>query len=540
MKHFYSQFRIGEKIGLSFGLVGLLFLAVIWQYHQTLQHTLSDYERLEAVFAEKWGHALRIEKQMLEARRAEKEFLLYRNEETASAVTESLHGVMTETEALAQVDTEGAEVAARISELVRTYRQLFDAIAEAWRTKGLDHNSGLQGAFRDTAHVLEDRAEHFKVGNLYLKLLQIRQAEKDLGLRREALYRDEVLRQIGAFEAQVNASGLEPEMKQALLWESGVYREAFLAYSEAVLVQDEVQGGTGPFSEAADRIEASISSHYIPHLGNNVLQLRRREKDYLLRGDQQYVGMALQELVRIQNQLDICDVSEVDKDAFEGLLSDYRRDFLALVDQNREIDRLQGEMRDTVAEVTRLVQKNGLYAEQAMQESIERIRNASTTNVRFMLWLAGLATLMGILSAVIITLSITRPLWRIAGFLDQLAFEEPIERIPTLPGGRDEVNAMAQSVNIMADHKARLVEWWKSSMRAAEAWEELEHSQRDRQAQADELQKKLSKLLHGISRHAQRLEKSHPHGKRLEDTLEIEKAAKSALAILDVMDGGRH
>jgi len=113
-------------------------------------------------------------------------------------------------------------------------------------------------------------------------------------------------------------------------------------------------------------------------------------------------------------------------------------------------------------------------------------------------------------------------------------------RTPTVSGGRDEVNAMAQSVNIMADHKARLVEWWKSSMRAAEAWEELERSQRDRQVQVGELQEKLREVLLNITQHANRLEKSHPHGKRLEDTLEIEKDTKSALAILDVMNSGRH
>ena len=33
--------RIGEKIGFGFGIVGLLFLGVIWGYHSTLQQALS-------------------------------------------------------------------------------------------------------------------------------------------------------------------------------------------------------------------------------------------------------------------------------------------------------------------------------------------------------------------------------------------------------------------------------------------------------------------------------------------------------------------
>jgi methyl-accepting chemotaxis protein len=137
-----------------------------------------------------------------------------------------------------------------------------------------------------------------------------------------------------------------------------------------------------------------------------------------------------------------------------------------------------------------------------------------------------------------------------AGLLDQVAYEEPIERIPTVPGGRDEVNAMAQSVNAMADHKAHFLDWWKSSMREAEAFEqasaqpdsveareELEQSQRVKQVLGRELQEKIRTLIRSVSEHAQRLEQSHLQGKRLEDTQDIEKASKSALAILDVMLG---
>jgi methyl-accepting chemotaxis protein len=51
-----------------------------------------------------------------------------------------------------------------------------------------------------------------------------------------------------------------------------------------------------------------------------------------------------------------------------------------------------------------------------------------------------------------------------AGFLDQLAQEDPTDRIPTVPGARDELNAMAESVNKIADHKANMIAWWKRSV----------------------------------------------------------------------------
>ena len=105
-------------------------------------------------------------------------------------------------------------------------------------------------------------------------------------------------------------------------------------------------------------------------------------------------------------------------------------------------------------------------------------------------------------------------------------------------------------VNAMADHKVHFLDWWKSSMREAEACEqaaaqpdsveareELDQSQRAKQVLGRELQEKIRTLIRSVSEHAQRLEQSHLQGKRLEDTQEIEQASKSALAILDVMLG---
>ena len=53
MGRFASKLRIGEKIGFGFGLVGLLFLGVIWQYHNTLHRSLTDYRQLQDIFAAK-------------------------------------------------------------------------------------------------------------------------------------------------------------------------------------------------------------------------------------------------------------------------------------------------------------------------------------------------------------------------------------------------------------------------------------------------------------------------------------------------------
>jgi hypothetical protein len=60
-----------------------------------------------------------------------------------------------------------------------------------------------------------------------------------------------------------------------------------------------------------------------------------------------------------------------------------------------------------------------------------------------------------------------------SGLLNQLAYEEPEERMPYVPGGRDEVNLMAEAVNNIINHRERFISWWKNSMQEADACQRL-------------------------------------------------------------------
>lgn len=106
--------RIGEKIGFGFGLVGAIFLAVIWQYHDTLQRSLEDYRTLQNVYVAKKVDTLKIESSMREARRAEKEFLLHRKEDSAREVDNQLQQALLTNADLSAIDPESTPVAKRI------------------------------------------------------------------------------------------------------------------------------------------------------------------------------------------------------------------------------------------------------------------------------------------------------------------------------------------------------------------------------------------------------------------------------------------
>ncbi len=497
MGNLFRKLRIGEKIGFGFGAVGLLFLGVIWQYHATLHQALSDYRQLHDVFGARKAQAMKIENSMLRAQHAEKSFVLTRDENDVEAVLRNLEQALGAADQMAAADAESAPVAEQMTGLINDYGKRFRDVVEAWRIKGLDHNTGLQGAFRDSVHEMEDMAERFKVDQPYLLLLQIRRGEKDLGLRREDRYREHVMQLIQDFSAEVAASGLDDGLKTRLLHEIGVYRDAFGQFAEMILGDSQPHLGKGPFRQSAHRIEDLLKVHYLSGLGEKILQVRRREKDYLLRGDQEYVDMAIGQLNQIAAQVQSSEIEERDKTRFTSLLADYRQDFLALVEQNDRIERLHQAMIVAVSEIVDLVGENVHAADRAMSSTRMDIDDATSRNERVMLWAVIIASVLGIFLAFAITLPIVRPLRRMAGLLDQVAAEEPAERIPFSPEGRDEVNAMAGSVNAIADHKAGFIAWWKATVREADACERLRDligrpsSSVDRAEAEDELRQSL-------------------------------------------------
>ena len=71
----FDHLPITKKIAVGFGLTTLLFAAVVWIYHGTLFRALDDYDRLFTGVEARKTHLNAIYRDMLEASRAEKNFL---------------------------------------------------------------------------------------------------------------------------------------------------------------------------------------------------------------------------------------------------------------------------------------------------------------------------------------------------------------------------------------------------------------------------------------------------------------------------------
>jgi methyl-accepting chemotaxis protein len=184
-----------------------------------------------------------------------------------------------------------------------------------------------------------------------------------------------------------------------------------------------------------------------------------------------------------------------------------------------------------------------------MQRMSARIADDAADRARASLIAAAIALALGTLFAVLITGRIVRPVDEMAGMLDRLTRENPTERMPTDPKGRDEINAMAIALNTMADHKATFFHWWRTSMQEAialrdrhqakddeeraDAEHELHAAAVSRLAQINALKARLLAQTEHVSAVAERLESANGHR---EDGAALRNAAADIRTLIGVLD----
>ncbi len=212
----FKDLKMGAKFGVSFGLIGIMFIAVVWLYQSTLLKTQEGYGQVINGEEVMKTHALTIGNQMLQARRSEKDFLARKDLKYVDRVKSTVANLKAEAKAWKEISSneEATKNIDKITENINEYLKSFLAVAAAWEVKGLDHKSGSRGELRSAAHDIEKRLEKFEVGPLKVTLLQIRRGEKDYMLRGQKKYIDKVHSLVAAFNQQVAVTSLDAESKR--------------------------------------------------------------------------------------------------------------------------------------------------------------------------------------------------------------------------------------------------------------------------------------------------------------------------------------
>lgn len=412
-----KQRTLRTKLLTSFGLIILLLMIVIAIYYYTVHRSTESFEHLlehEVAIA---THARNINAFMLQSRRNEKDFLLRRDTNYVETHTENMAALTQETQTILRLVEEEidetqskaiADNASEILEYARSYSDKFAALVAAWEKRGLDHNSGLQGEFRAIVHDLEDEIARFEIEDLYLTFLQLRHDEQEFLRRKTSAAQQQFFASLEAYQEQLETSSCDPEAKE-------VQQQAFTTYREQL---DEYLSRSPEFQAqypahmqiALDQIEKSLKQVYVPEIRALLLQIRRREKDYLLRLDQEYVEATHQAVQEALDAFQNANVLPKHLTMAEEHLSAYTRKFDDLVAEDQNIANLTATMRETVHQIEPAVEKIVTQVEEMVAEKTAATIVEANFASNIALGIGAAAIVIGVLFSLLIMRGILRQL----------------------------------------------------------------------------------------------------------------------------------
>jgi methyl-accepting chemotaxis protein len=228
--------RLSHKIVAigAIGIVGLIVIATIYMaglWSQEHHRQTASQARAIASLAGKLDVA------MLEARRAEKDFLLRADETYVARHADVTKTIRADIEALKR-----DSAAAGRSELVQradvirsgfdVYATHFTALVDTRRKLGLNETSGLEGALRKSVHAIETKLREFDEPRLMVTMLMMRRHEKDFMLRRDAKYGEDIKKRAAEFTKFMASTTIDSAAKDDIAQKLAAYQRDFFAWME--------------------------------------------------------------------------------------------------------------------------------------------------------------------------------------------------------------------------------------------------------------------------------------------------------------------
>ncbi|MBF0271511.1 MAG: hypothetical protein HQL98_05450 [Magnetococcales bacterium] len=350
---------------------------------------------------------------MLEARRGEKDFLLRKDPKYNDAVKkriQAMQQIVDDMTANSQKnhDPESARLATEIKKKSEEYLTTFSNLVKNETEKGLDHQSGLQGKFRDSAHNLEKKIKNYDTEAIFVTLLQMRRSEKDFQLRKDPKYLDQLRIQVKQFLKDVADSTLNDEVKKELT----IKAETYLKHFEESVTQSPEKTGAGSdlsFRNLAHDIETVLKLRYVPGLSQIYLEIRKDEKDYLLRKDEKYTINLTKKLETWRQQVATSSISDEDKTILLDTGKQYHQTLMQLVSKEKELDNLMQHMRAAVHAIEPLLENLTKKASEDMTTTSKTASASAQQQARMAMGASGVIFLLGSLFSWLIGRVIATP-----------------------------------------------------------------------------------------------------------------------------------
>ncbi len=237
---FLNNMKITQRLTATLALLLVSFIGVlaIFMYYHYVEHQndieIAAYNKFNLDVTE-------LSKDMLEARRSEKDFLLRRNEDYITKHANIMAAVKQDIASLKK-DSPTPEFTAEVKaveEALNTYETAVKHMMNTQVTLGLSENLGLQGEMRKAVHDIEEVVNQTDEIQLLATMLMMRRHEKDFLLRENPKYIDAQKQRLERFNAELRRSSLSDFSKDQIAPLAQTYYNKFLALTEGTFAVNE-------------------------------------------------------------------------------------------------------------------------------------------------------------------------------------------------------------------------------------------------------------------------------------------------------------
>jgi methyl-accepting chemotaxis protein len=216
------------------GLAGLLAFGAIYQiggWSQDASRMIADGARAISDLNN------RLSTQMLEARRAEKDFQLRRDQSYSKRHAELSAAIGRDLQQLKSLVRSGGfnEISDKIEIAEKgfgSYAKEFAALEQAEVKLGLNETLGLSGSLRTAVHDIEAKLKENDEPRLTSGMLMMRRHEKDFMLRRDQKYVGELKKSAAEFSKLLASADMPPALKADIAQKLEKYQADFLAWAD--------------------------------------------------------------------------------------------------------------------------------------------------------------------------------------------------------------------------------------------------------------------------------------------------------------------
>ncbi|MBU0483864.1 MAG: response regulator [Proteobacteria bacterium] len=445
-----KNLSIKTRLLCNSGLLIVLFLLALLIYAAAIRQGESssalivEYERAIS------DQAHLVNNLMDHARGAEKDFRLYKNPQYVDLVEDDIQKIFTaltkiEKFAKENGEPEMSEMAQKVRAHAGGYHTAFKELVAAFINQGLSHEDGLQGRFRKTIHLLsgERTAEHL-IAPLFIALGNLSAAEAALDRHPSTEGRELFKKRVADFQELLENQTLINQERMKL-------RENFTEYQRlaARLPETIAQAEHDQLQQLAAKMRTILSSLYVPDLKAMLLEVRRDEKDYLLRREKQYADGVRQSIANIIDNFNKAGMSKRHINSITQDLKEYQRDFDLLVAEDKRIADLDVNLKKQYQIIENDLRLIINQAEQVTEKIQEQSTALTKSAERLALLISALALLTGIVFSLLIIGSIAKPLQAILEAIIKMSKGDYSARIKH--SAKDETGVLSEMFNRMAE-----------------------------------------------------------------------------------------